>query len=99
MKRKGIAAPLIKSAVFVAVTVTVTAVLGISIAYTGVSATAGYRAVFSDVTGLTVGDDVDIAGVRVGEVTSISVYERNRALVGFSVQPGRQLPASVTATI
>jgi phospholipid/cholesterol/gamma-HCH transport system substrate-binding protein len=51
------------------------------------------------VTGLTVGDDVDIAGVRVGDVTSISVYERNLALVGFAVQQGRTLPASATATI
>jgi phospholipid/cholesterol/gamma-HCH transport system substrate-binding protein len=99
MKRGGLAAPLVKSIIFVVITVLITAVLGISIAYTGVSATVGYRAVFSDVTGLTVGNDVDIAGVRVGEVTSISVYDRNRALVGFSVQPGRPLPASVTATI
>src|SRR5258708_10615572 len=99
MKRGGLAAPLTKSIIFVVLTALITAILGISIAYTGVSATAGYRAVFSDVTGLTVGDDVDIAGVRVGEVTSISVYKHNRALVGFSVQPGRPLPASVTATI
>jgi len=51
------------------------------------------------VTGLNVGDDVDIAGVRVGDVTSISVYRRNEALVGFAVQAGRPLPVSVTATI
>ena len=99
MKRGSLAGPLIKSIIFVVVTVLITAVLGISIAHTGVSATTGYQAVFSDVTGLTVGDDVDIAGVRVGEVTSISVYDRNRALVGFAMQPGRPLPASVTATI
>ncbi len=99
MKRKGLTSPLVKSAIFVAATALITAVLGISIAYTGVSATVGYHAVFTDVTGLTVGDDVDIAGVRVGEVTSISVYHHNQALIGFSVQPGRPLPASVTATI
>jgi phospholipid/cholesterol/gamma-HCH transport system substrate-binding protein len=99
MKRKGIAAPLIKSVVFVVVTGIITAVLGISIASSGVRATAGYRAVFTDVTGLTVGSDVDIAGVRVGQVTSVSVYQRHLALVGFSVQAGRPLPASVTATI
>ena len=99
MRRRGLAAPLTKSIIFVVVTGLITAVLGISIAYTGVSATVGYQAVFSDVTGLTVGNDVDIAGVRVGEVTSISVYEHNRALVGFSIQPGRVLPASVTAAI
>jgi phospholipid/cholesterol/gamma-HCH transport system substrate-binding protein len=99
MKRASIAGPLIKSVIFIVVTATLTAVLGISIANTGVPATTGYQAVFSDVTGLTVGNDVDIAGVRVGDVTSISVYHRNLALVGFAVQAGRQLPASVTATI
>ena len=99
MKRASIAGPLIKSVIFIAVTATLTAILGISIAHTGVSGTTGYQAVFSDVTGLTAGDDVDIAGVRVGDVTSISVYQRNLALVGFAVQSGRELPASVTATI
>jgi phospholipid/cholesterol/gamma-HCH transport system substrate-binding protein len=99
MRRKGIWPPLLKSAVFVVVTVLITVILAVSIAHTGVSGTVGYKAVFSDVTGLTVGDDVDIAGVRVGDVTSISVYRHNLALVGFAVQAGRRLPASVTATI
>jgi phospholipid/cholesterol/gamma-HCH transport system substrate-binding protein len=99
MNRKSLRAPLIKSIIFVAVTALITAVLGISIAYTGTSGSVGYRAVFSDVTGLVVGNDVDIAGVRIGTVTSIGVYQRNRAIVGFSIQPGRMLPASVTATI
>jgi|HubBroStandDraft_1064217.scaffolds.fasta_scaffold15617_4 phospholipid/cholesterol/gamma-HCH transport system substrate-binding protein len=99
MNRRGLAAPLIKSIIFVIITVTVTAVLGISIAYSGTSGTVGYHAVFSDVTGLQTGNDVDIAGVRVGEVTSISVYRRNLALIGFSLQADRQLPESATATI
>jgi phospholipid/cholesterol/gamma-HCH transport system substrate-binding protein len=99
MKRKSMAGPVTKSLIFIVVTVTVTVVLAISIAHTGVSATVSYKAVFSDVTGLNVGDDVDIAGVRVGDVTSISVYDRSLALVGFAVQQGRPLPASATATI
>jgi phospholipid/cholesterol/gamma-HCH transport system substrate-binding protein len=99
MNRSSLAGPVIKSVIFIAVTVTVTAILGISIAHRGVSATVGYQAVFRDVTGLNVGDDVDIAGVRVGDVTSISVHGRNEALVGFAVQAGRVLPASATATI
>ena len=99
MKRRSLASPVIKSLIFIVVTVTVTAVLAISIAHTGVSATVSYQAVFTDVTGLNVGDDVDIAGVRVGDVTSISVHERNLALVGFAIQQGRTLPASATATI
>ena len=99
MKRKGIGAPLIKSAIFVVITVIVTAVLALSIVSAGVSGTTSYHAVFTDVTGVTVGGDVDIAGVRVGQVTSLSVYRRNLALVGFTVQADRPLPASVTATI
>jgi phospholipid/cholesterol/gamma-HCH transport system substrate-binding protein len=99
MNRRSIAGPLVKSIIFIIVTVTITAILGISIAYTGTSGSVGYKAVFSDVTGLVVGSDVDIAGVRIGTVTSISVYHRNLALVGFSIQPGRQLPESATATI
>jgi phospholipid/cholesterol/gamma-HCH transport system substrate-binding protein len=99
MKRKGIGAPLIKSAIFVVITVTITALLALSIVSAGVSGTTSYRAVFTDVTGLTVGSDVDIAGVRVGQVTSLSVYHRQLALVGFNVQADRPLPASVTATI
>jgi phospholipid/cholesterol/gamma-HCH transport system substrate-binding protein len=99
MRRKGIAAPLTKSAIFVVVTVVVTTVLALSIVSAGVSGTTSYHAVFTDVTGLTVGSDVDIAGVRVGQVTSLSVYRRNLALVGFNVQADRPLPASVTATI
>ena len=99
MKRKSMAGPVIKSLIFIVITATVTTVLGISIAHSGVSATVGYQAVFSDVTGLNVGDDVDIAGVRVGDVTSIGVYRGHLALVGFVVQSGRSLPVSVTATI
>ena len=99
MKRKSLAGPVVKSLIFIVITATLTAVLGISIAHSGVSATVGYQAVFTDVTGLNVGDDVDIAGVRVGDVTSISLYGHDEALVGFAVQSGRALPASATATI
>jgi phospholipid/cholesterol/gamma-HCH transport system substrate-binding protein len=96
---RRLAAPLIKSVIFVVITATITAVLGLSIASSGTPGTTGYHAVFSDVTGVQVGSDVDIAGVRVGQVTSISVYHRNLAEIGFSLQAGRQLPASATATI
>ena len=99
MRRAGLVGPLIRSGIFVAVTAIITAFLGISIASTGVPATVSYQAVFSNVTGLVVGNDVDIAGVRVGQVTSITVYQHDQALVGFSLQKGRPLPSTVTATI
>jgi phospholipid/cholesterol/gamma-HCH transport system substrate-binding protein len=99
IRRKSLAKPLIFSAIFVVVTVAATTVLGLSIANTGVGGSTGYYATFSDVTGLQTGDDVDIAGVRIGQVTSIAVTDRNLARVGFTVEQGYALPVSVTATI
>ncbi len=98
-RRKSVAGPLIKSLIFIVVTGLATAVLGLSIASTGVSGTVSYSALFRDVTGVIPGSDVDISGVRVGEVTSVTVADRNLARVDFTVQSGRTLPASVTATI
>jgi phospholipid/cholesterol/gamma-HCH transport system substrate-binding protein len=98
-QRKGIKGPLIKSIIFVAVTALATTVLGLSIASSGVSGSVGYSAIFSDVTGVVVGSDVDISGVRVGEVTGLTVFDKNLAKVNFTVQAGRELPRSVTATI
>ncbi|MFF1832628.1 MCE family protein [Streptomyces sp. NPDC058231] len=99
MKRRSIAGPLAKSLVFILVTVLATTVLALSIANTGVGRTSSYKARFTDATGLVVGDSVRIAGVEVGQVESIEVADRRLAEVGFSVQKGRRLPASVTASI
>ncbi len=99
VKQKSLAGPLIKSIIFIAVTALATAILGLSIASTGPNGTVSYNALFTDVTGLTVGSDVDIAGVRIGSVNQISVVDRNLARVNFSTESGRPLPASVTATI
>ena len=91
MKRRSLAGPLAKSIVFIVVTALATTVLGLSI--------ASYRARFSDVTGLVVGDSVRIAGVKVGQVESIRIADRRVAEVGFGVRKGRELPASVTASV
>jgi phospholipid/cholesterol/gamma-HCH transport system substrate-binding protein len=96
---KGLGAPLIKSALFVLVTVTATAVLAISIANTGVGGADRYNAIFRDVTGLIEGDSIRVAGVRIGQVTDIRVVNRRQARVEFTVQTGRKLPTSTTATI
>jgi phospholipid/cholesterol/gamma-HCH transport system substrate-binding protein len=99
MNQRSLAGPLIKGIVFTLVTVLATALLAVTIANTGVGDTTDYYARFSDVTALNVGDDVRIAGVRVGQVEQIGVVDRRVAQVRFSVTSGRQLPASVTATI
>jgi phospholipid/cholesterol/gamma-HCH transport system substrate-binding protein len=99
VKRKSLTGPLIKGIIFAVITVLATAVLGITIANTGVGNTNDFRAQFTDVTALNVGDDVRIAGVRVGQVEQIGVVNHNVAQVTFSVEADRQLPASATATI
>jgi phospholipid/cholesterol/gamma-HCH transport system substrate-binding protein len=73
--------------------------LGVTIANTGVGDTVGYTARFTDVTGLNTGDDIRIAGVRVGQVTGTRVVDRRTAEVSFAVEREHRLPASVTATI
>ena len=90
MKRRSIAGPLVKSLVFIVVTVLATTVLAFSIANTGVGDTAPYKARFTDATGLIAGDSVRIAGVKVGQVESIRVADRREAEVSFSVREGAQ---------
>lgn len=46
--------------------------------------TEGYKAEFTDVAGLRVGDDVRVAGVRVGRVQKISITKQG-AEVGFNL--------------
>ncbi|SCD48807.1 MCE family protein [Streptomyces sp. PpalLS-921] len=99
MKRRSLTGPVVKSLVFVVVTALATTVLALSIADTGVGDTTSYKARFTDATGLVVGDSVRIAGVRVGQVESIEVADKRLAEVGFAVRRGRELPASVTASI
>ena len=96
---RNIAAPLIKSLIFIAVTALATTLLAISITNAGVGATERYTAKFLDATALNVGDDVRISGVRVGQVESLDIGDRNRAVVGFSLDQGRRLPADVHAVI
>lgn len=58
-----------------------------------------YRAVFSDATSLVTGDDVRIAGVRVGRVTDIDVRGGTQAVVGFSVDSSLTLTDATVAAL
>lgn len=60
--------------------------------------TVPYAAVFTDVFGLREGDDVRIAGVRVGRVDGIEL-QGTQARVSFSVQSGQRLPGSTIASV
>lgn len=96
---RNFVAPLIKIVVFAVVTITLTALLGLTIANTNLGPTSGYTARFTDATGLNVGDDIRMSGVRIGQVTDISVADNKYADVRFDVEASRQLPGTVTATI
>ena len=58
---------LIKLVVFIVVTVLATGLLAATIGNLRFGGTTSYQALFTDATGLLKGDDVRIAGVRVGE--------------------------------
>ncbi|GAA1888189.1 MCE family protein [Lapillicoccus jejuensis] len=91
---------LVKLVAFAAVTGVAFSVLAATIANVGTGDRSTYRAVFTDVTGLAVGQDVRIAGVRVGEVDEITVNtDRTTALVTFAVATTSALTRSTDATI
>ncbi|HKS53036.1 MAG TPA: MCE family protein [Pseudonocardiaceae bacterium] len=96
---RGIFAPLTKLIVFTAVIALATGLVALTIANVTLSPTTRYLARFTDVSGLLVGDDVRIAGVRVGSVDSIELVDRRFAQVGFSVDARQHLPASATAAV
>jgi phospholipid/cholesterol/gamma-HCH transport system substrate-binding protein len=93
---------LIKLLVFVAVTVLATGTLAATIGNFRFGGSTTYHALFTDATGVMKGDDVRIAGVRVGEVKGVSVtrrHHRSLALVSFDVENDRPLAVSTQAQI
>jgi len=92
---RGLLAPLIKLVVFLVITVFFTYVLGATIANTSYGSTNTYKAIFTNVQGLSTGDDVRIAGVRVGTVNGIKIVHHNEAQVTFTVIKDRPLPTNV----
>lgn len=59
--------------IFAVITLILTYVLAVTITNGTVGSTTTYRAAFTDTTGLLSGDDVRVAGVRVGQVTSVKL--------------------------
>ncbi|MCX2730410.1 MCE family protein [Saccharopolyspora sp. NFXS83] len=96
---RGLTAPLIKLSLFTLVTVLLTALLAMTVAASNVGSTSEYAAKFDDASGLGEGDEVRIAGVRVGEVSSLEVVDGTRALARFEIDAARTLPADAVATV
>ena len=99
MSARDTAGPLVKFGLFALVTLVATAVLAATIVNFRMTPTDDYTAVFSDVTGLEVGDDIRVAGVRVGEVEDIRIKDRRLAEVAFTVTQDRPLLAGTEAVI
>jgi len=91
-------APLAKLSVFAAVTLALTAGLAQTLGAFSASGTT-YRARFTDVAGVLVGDDVRIAGVKVGEVSGIRLVDKDKAELSFTVDDSIALATTTRAKI
>ncbi|NUR91033.1 MAG: MCE family protein [Nonomuraea sp.] len=88
----------LKLALFALVTSVCVAVLAITISGAQFAPASAYRALFTDATGLRAGDDVRIAGVRVGRVEDVTL-SGDKAEVSFTVLERTHLPRAVVAAI
>ena len=102
---RGLLGPLIKLVAFLLVTFAATYVLAATIANTNYGSTKTYKAWFTDVEGLSSGDDVRIAGVRVGTISGIKLAKNPadankwESRISFTVISDRPLPTSTIATL
>ena len=99
---RGLAAPLTKLTIFALVTILASYVLLTTITNQGYGSTKTYHAYFTDASGLVKGDEVRIAGVRVGQVTGIGLSPQKSqpvADIAMQVDSGVPLPRTVQATI
>lgn len=82
---KRTASDLTKLVAFMVITAVFTSVLVLIIGNVTFGAKREYKAVFVDATGVVKGDDIRIAGVKVGSVSDVKIQDRTRALVTFTV--------------
>lgn len=90
---------LVKLTIFLIITAMATLFLGLLLSNGNFSKRYEYKAVFNDVTGVTKGDDVRIAGVAVGSVKNIQVKGRDRAIVTFKVNADTPLTENTNVQI
>ncbi len=90
---------LVKLIVFIVVTTLATGVLVATIGNLSFSGKKTFKAEFSDATGVVKGDDVRIAGVKVGSVQDIEISNRTRAMVTFSVESSTPVTEATNAVI
>jgi len=96
---KRTAGDLTKLVVFMVTTALATGLLVVVIGNLSFASTKEYKAVFVDATGVVKGDDVRVAGVKVGTVEDVAVVDRSRAQVTFTVEEDTTLSAATNAAI
>jgi len=96
---KRTSADLVKLIIFIVLTSMATGVLVVLIGNLTFQSSRDYKAVFSDATGVVKGDDIRIAGVKVGSVKDITVIDTDKALVSFDVADSAVVTRSSQATI
>jgi phospholipid/cholesterol/gamma-HCH transport system substrate-binding protein len=82
---KQTAGDLTRLTIFMVLTAIATGVLVVTIGNLSFGATKTYKADFVDATGVVKGDDIRIAGVKVGSVEDVEVLSADRARVTFKV--------------
>lgn len=74
-----------KLLIFIVVTTLATGLLVAIIGNITFEPTREYKAEFDDATGVVKGDDIRVAGVKVGTVKKVEIKDRTRAMVTFTV--------------
>jgi phospholipid/cholesterol/gamma-HCH transport system substrate-binding protein len=90
---------LIRLVVFMVTTALATSVLIITIGNLSFGSTKEYAADFVDATGVNKGDDIRIAGVKVGTVQKVAIIDADRARVTFTVDADTKLDDATHATV
>ena len=92
-------ASLIKLIIFIIVTLFLTLTLAQTIGNISFDAESSYKARFTDATGIFGGNDVRIAGVKVGTVTGVKLVDKKYADVSFKVKKNVKLYTTTKARI
>ncbi|MFC5731094.1 MULTISPECIES: MCE family protein [Nocardioides] len=96
---KRTAGDLTRLVIFMVLTALATGVLIVTIGNLSFGSTRNYSADFVDATGVNKGDDVRIAGVKVGSVENVEIAGAHRARVTFKVDADTVVDQGTHATI
>ncbi len=99
MSRHGLAWTVVKFGVFACVMVLLTAGLFLTFSEFRSGSTTTYSALFDDVSSLSDGDSVRMAGVRVGNVESVTLLDDTRVRVKFDAETDVKLTAGTRAVV